>query len=128
LQLFLGLVPLGASAKLDKSSQPNFERLLSSQALIMVFAFVEAFLADTLRLICSVRPEILKTEKKIEWSTALEFDKKEDLIAHLRERYVYDFGWLSLDERVKHLRGKLGLEINTPTSDLKLLLWWENVR
>lgn len=127
LQLYVGQISVGASEE-SNSSQPDFERLLSSQALIMVFAFVEAFIGDTLRLICSLRPEILKTEKKIEWATALEFDNKEDLITHLRERYVYDFGWFSLDERVKHLRAKLGLEVGTPASDLELLSLWENVR
>lgn len=112
----------------DSSFELNFERLLSSQALIMVFAYLDAFLGDTLRVICSIRPEVLKTDKKMNWSKALEFERRDDLIRHLTERYVYDFGWLTLLDRIDYLKAKLGLAINPPSPDVALLQMGENVR
>ncbi|HVS81248.1 MAG TPA: hypothetical protein VHE60_05905 [Pyrinomonadaceae bacterium] len=114
--------------KLSKSFQIGFERLLGSQKLVMSFAYLDAFMADTLRAVCAARPEILKSAKKIDWATALGFEKKDDLIVHLVERYVYDFGWLTLSKRLEFLRKEFGLDIAPPEKEIELLHWAENIR
>ncbi len=108
--------------------QSGFERLSNYQALIMVFAHLDAFMADTLRVICKVRPEILKRDKKIDWATVLEFGGKDDLVNYLIERYVYEFDWLSLPNRVQFFRNQIGLDINISKTSIDLLKSAEEIR
>lgn len=112
----------------SKTFEVGFEKVLSSQALIMVFAHIEGFMADTLRVVCTVRPDVLKSEKKVDWATALAFDKKEDLISYLTERYVFEFGWQNLPKRLELLKKDTGLEIEYPQSELELIAMAENIR
>jgi hypothetical protein len=128
LSLFISEVTADNSRGIDERFQEGFERLLSSQAIIMAFAHLDAFISDTMRAICVARPEVLKSEKKIEWSMALTFDKKEDLIKYLIERYVFEFGWLNLSNRVEHLKKQIGLELIQPESERELLDMAENIR
>jgi hypothetical protein len=128
ISLFISQVSMDESQVISERFQIGFERLLSLQTVIMTFAFLDAFMADTVRTICIARPEVLKSEKKIEWSTALTFDKKEDLIKYLIERYVFEFGWLNLLKRIEHLEKQVGIELETPASQIQLLDMAENIR
>jgi len=106
----------------------DFEKLLCSQELVMLFTHLNAFMADSLRAICRVRPEVLGSGKQIDWATALSFRGKKELRNYLTERYVFDFGWESVPKRLEFLRGKLGLAIECPGSDLELIEEAENIR
>lgn len=128
IYLFMSQVKVDGPQDINETFKEGFERLLSSQAVIMAFAHLDAFMSDTMRAICVARPEVLKSEKKIEWSTALTFDKKEDLIKYLIERYVFEFGWLNLSKRVEHLKKQIGLNLVVPESELELLDMAENIR
>ena len=132
LSLFMSQIPIDGSKQmgqeLDEKLKLGFERLLSSQGIIMTFAYLDAFMADSLRAVCMARPEVLKSEKKIEWSTALTFDNKEDLIRYLVERYVFEFGWLTLSKRIDYLKKEVGIALRIPESEMKLLNMAENIR
>lgn len=116
------------NAAIGEKLEIRFERLLSSQGIIMIFAYLDAFMADSMRAVCMARPEVLKREKKIEWSTALTFDKRDDLIRYLVERYVFEFGWLTLSKRIEHLKKDVGIELKIPRSEMDLLTLAENIR
>jgi hypothetical protein len=106
----------------------DFNRLLCSQQLVMVLAHLDAFMADSLRAICRVRPEVLMSEKKLEWSTLISCGGWDELLAHLIEQYVFEFGWRSIYKRVQFLKEQLGLVIDFPESDIELLEEAENIR
>lgn len=108
--------------------QEGFERSISSQTIIMLFAHVDAFLADTARVICLVHPEILKNEKKIDWATAIAFENKEQLMEYLRERFVLEFGSPNITKRIKYLSKDLNIKINYSNLNLELLDEAENAR
>lgn len=118
-----------ALGKIDASFKDvDFERLLCSQELVMLFTHLNAFMADSLRAICQVCPEVLRSGKQINWATALSFRGRKELLNHLTERYVFDFGWESIPKRLEFLRSKLGLAIECPGSDLELIDTAENIR
>jgi hypothetical protein len=106
----------------------DFERLLCSQELVMLFTHLNAFMADSLRAICQVCPEVLGSGKQIDWATALSFHGRKELVDHLTERYVFEFGWESVPKRLEFLRKELGLAIECPGSDLELIEAAENIR
>src|SRR5262249_18264172 len=94
----------------------------------VVWAHVDAFLGDTVRVICRVRPEILRTSKQLTWATALSFDSIEQLLDALVEQFVYEFGWKSLLERLQSLSEKLGVDVTVPDHEAKLLKLFEQRR
>ena len=106
----------------------DYERLFCHQELIMLFAQIDAFLADTLRVICRVCPQILSRNKTVEWATVLSCGGWEELLDFLVERYVYEFGWAPLPKRLELLREQLGLEVSYSDSDIELLGEAENIR
>ena len=93
-----------------------------------MFAHLEAFLSDSLRAICRVRPEILKSNKKIDRSTLIDFRSWDKIIEFLIEDYTYDFGWETFKNKIKFLNDKIGLNIEIPDSDLSILEEAENTR
>jgi hypothetical protein len=107
-----------------------FKRLIDAQALIMLFAYLDAFMADSLRAICQVCPQVMKSEKKIDWTwnVALDIAMTENLISHLTDRCVLDFGHLGIPERVKVLKNKpFNLEFEC-TEEVKVLESAEQLR
>ena len=110
------------------SDDIDFERILYSQELVMLFAYLDAFMADSLRIICKKTPEILKSGKKIDMDTIISCGGWIELLDYLTERYIYEFGWPSLSERVEILKKRLGLVINFPENYLEILEQAENIR
>lgn len=106
----------------------NFQRLFLSQELVMVIAHLEAFLSDSLRVICKVKPEILKNNKKIDRSTIISLGDWDNVMDHLIEDYIFEFGWKTLNEKISFLNEKIGLNIEIPDSELSLLKEAENIR
>ena len=113
---------------LDSIDNMDFERLLYSQELVMLFAQLDAFMADSLRIICQSRPEILKSNKQLDYKTILSCDGWEELINHLSEEYVLEFGWKTINERLKFLRNKLNLNIEFSELELEFLKEAELIR
>lgn len=106
----------------------QFQILARHQTVAMLYAHVDAFFADTLRLICRVKPEVLRTGKQLTWETVLGFHSIESLVGTLAEQFIYGFGWKTLKERLKFLRDKFGLDPNIPAGQLELLILFEQRR
>jgi hypothetical protein len=106
----------------------DFERLLWSQELVMLFAHLDAFMADSLRIVCRVRPEVLKTDRKIEWAKVVSSGGWEELLSRLAEQHVFEFGWRTLSERIEYLNDRLGLALEGRGYDVKMLEEAENIR
>lgn len=124
LSMYLWASLLGYSS----AEEIDFGRLLYSQQLVMLFVQLDAFIADSLRIICQLRPEVMKGDKKIDWDTVLECGGWEQLLDHLSEQYIFEFGWQSVRKRITLLRTRLGLVVECPEPDLELLEEAENIR
>jgi len=118
-----------AQAMLGHRIQPqDFMRTLCSQELVMLFAHLDAFIADSVRAICQVRPEVLKRDKTIEWKIIFDCGGWEHLVNHLIERYVYEFGWGTVRKRIGFVTKEFGLEVEMSEASLRLIDEAENTR
>jgi hypothetical protein len=106
----------------------DYERLALSQELVMYFAHLDGFMAESLRAICYLHPEVMKSKKTIDWDILIPLNGWEELMDYLIERYSMDFIWESIQKRLEFLKKKLGLIIECPESDVKLLGEAENIR
>jgi hypothetical protein len=114
LPMFVALVRLGYAPECVQ-----FDRVLRSQQLVMLLAYLDGFMADSLTVICRARPEVMKSSEKLDWAVVLECAGWEELLNHLGERYVFQFVRLTLPERIEFLRERLRLDVEC--SDRKLL-------
>lgn len=121
--LFFAQVNLGIPI-----SEINYGQLLYQQELSILFAQVDAFTADTIRVICQTRPEVLKKNKQIDWATVVSAGGWQEILDLLTDEFVYEFGWPPLLKRVKMLREQFGIEIPLDDSDWILLDEAENIR
>lgn len=92
-----------------------------SHQLVMIFAHLDAFIANTLRAICKKQPQVLKSNKKVDWSTILDLGDWDSLFYYLVERFVYEFGWDSISKRISKFQKEMGLDIELSNSTLKVL-------
>jgi hypothetical protein len=103
------------------SQDIDFRRIVVSQGVVMICAHIDAFLADTVRAICRTRPEVLKgSGKTMEWASIIEAGSWDRLLESLIERYVYDFGFPPIPQRIKTLAG-MGLDITVEERVLKVV-------
>lgn len=106
----------------------DFGRIVNSQTLVMLFAHLDAFMGDSLRTICRVRPEVLKSGKTMQWSDIVACGTWEKLIEQLIEEYVFAFGLKPIGERVQGLKDRIGLEFTVAEASLRLLQDAEDIR
>lgn len=106
----------------------DFGGLLRSQELVMLFAHLDAFMADSLRIVCQVRPEVLKTDRKMDCAAIVSCGGWEELLSRLAEQHVFEFGWRSLPERIEYLNDRLGLALEGRGYDVKLLEQAQSIR
>ena len=112
----------------SKMKDIDFTRILNSQALVMLFAHLDAFVGDTLRAICRVRPEVLKSERTIQWEEVVSSGTWDKLIDHLIEKYTYEFGLKPLRKRLEFFKERIGIEGSVKDESLALLEKAEEIR
>jgi hypothetical protein len=113
LQLFIA-----QSLSNQKVGTLNVESLLYAQELVMLLAHLDALMSDSLRAMCWREPRILHGSKKVAWGTILDCGSWENIIERLIEEYCFEFGWLSVLDRIKFLKSEHGLDINTSPDEL----------
>ena len=103
--------------EIDPHDGERFIAGAQQQAVALLFAHLDAFLADTLRTILAARPGALRRDKRLTWRKALEFSDYDQLRAHLIEEWTYEFGWGTVSQRLSTLEEQFGLTI--PASELE---------
>jgi hypothetical protein len=102
--------------------------LLYAQEIVMLLAHLDAFMIDTIKVMCVREPRILRRKKKMDWSDILDAGGWDALMDALIESYAYELGWKSIRERVGHLSTEHGLRIDFPADELDELDAVENLR
>lgn len=117
-----------AAVNSNEKNPMDFPGIFRSQELVMLVAHFEAFLSDSLRSIYLCKPEKLRRNKTIEWKEIIEFDDMDLLREHLTNKAVYEFGWLSLENKFALLKEEHGIQIQLSISDVNFLRESENNR
>lgn len=132
-------IKLGEGEALDNCF--NFEELISSHSLVMVYARLDAFYHATLLGVCRKVPHILNHqidnfEKKNQGSNIrsltfqqiLELGDYDNILETMIDDFLYKLGMKSLESRVLFLKEKLGLNLNISDMDLQFLYEGEKYR
>jgi hypothetical protein len=81
---------------------------------IMLSRAVETFDLYLQRILVSIflsKPEILKSEGKIEISTVIDIKNSEDLITHIAERKINELSYKSLDDLSRYINATTGINL-----------------
>lgn len=105
----------------DTEQTTDFNNLLYAQELAMLFAHLDAFMGDSLRVMCRKEPRLLHRSKKMSWDSIIASGSWESLLEKMIEEYSYDFGWKSVNEKIQYLQTEHGLTIDTSPDDLNQL-------
>jgi hypothetical protein len=110
------------------TNQIDFTRIVYSQALVMQFAQLDAFMSDSMRIICQTCPEVLKSDKTMNWTDILSCGEWDKILDWIIEKFVYDFGWQSLRKRLEILDKRIGLAIDFADEQIRQIEAAELVR
>ncbi len=126
--LFSSVISMYIARPDTSSREIDFSRILHHQAIVMLFAHLDAFLADSIRAICRRRPEVLKSDKQIDWAEIIACGSWEAVLRRLVEEYVFTFGWPEIKKRVEHLKERIGLEFEVSEGDQQEIRRMELIR
>ena len=98
------------------------------QQLVMTFAHLDAFIADSVRAICQACPDVLKSSRKVDWATIVSIGNWEGLFQTLVDTYVYQFGFQSVVGRIDKMRSQFGLELDLDERLMRALEVGEMIR
>ena len=99
----------------------RFCRVIYSQGIVLIFAYLEAFLSDSLRVIFTSTPDILKSDKTLTFEEIMAHASMEGLIDCIIDKLIYDSGWGSINKKVDFLTKKVKLELHIENKTLDLL-------
>lgn len=118
---------LHAERLIEKSHRPSLDpvRMILSQELAMLFAYLDVFMAETIRTMCRIRPDLMKTGKQIEWETVISCGDWQNLLRYLTDEYVAEFARKSIREQTQWLL-KRGVKFHS--DEQTLIEEAENVR
>jgi len=113
-----------------KSDVSDFDRFLTSLQLVMLFAYIDAFLADTIRIVCRARPEVLKKQsKKIAYDRVIASRSLHQLKDELVDDFAFELGrQTDIKGRLKFFKDHFGIVVKCPATDLQGLAKLERIR
>jgi hypothetical protein len=106
----------------------DFQRQILCQEIVMTYAHLDAFLADTIRIICKAKPEVMKADKTVTFETILSARDQDELIDTMADEWVRDFSYRPIKDQLKEFGKRFGLSIICPDRYLKLIHEGELVR
>jgi len=112
----------------NKNQPIDFQKAITAQHLIMIFAHLDAFMADSMRVMCQTQPRIMASQKKYNWENIIEAGNWNTLINNLIDEFVSDFGQPNTVSRIERLKTQFGLEIRADQNEINLLDEAENLR
>jgi len=108
----------------------DFIDFILEQELVMIFTQIDAFLGDTIRVICRNNINIMKSKtKQISWETVIGSYQSNDIITNLIEEYVYSYGWKNIKGASKSLSEQpFNLNLKSIDKDIEYLADAELIR
>lgn len=113
----------------DAVSTPvDFYQVVVRQQVIMIFAYLDAFIADSVRVICRCRPSILRSQKLFTVDRILSAGDWDQLMTELVDDYVREFNAPNVAKRLQYMRKQLGVKIHVAPKDIEFLDEAEHIR
>jgi hypothetical protein len=126
LRPFIALVLTHVQA--NPEGNIDFQKAITAQHLIMICAHLDAFMSDSMKVICYSQPRVMSSPKNMAWENILKAENWDALIDKMIDDFVSEFVKPSVISRVEFLKTKLGLKIQIDEKELKLLEEAENIR
>jgi hypothetical protein len=98
--------------KMPEMEFPQFGRFLVAQNVVVVCAFAEGFLANTIRRLCAARPAPFDSWKNRKSSKLAGLDESEVI-----EQFIFEMGYGSFEKKMCRLESEFGFQVPTPESD-----------
>ena len=106
----------------------NFERILLSVELVFLFANLEAFLIESLKVICLICPNSMITkEKNYSKEDIIEQGSWENLINFFVEDESFKLGKQSLEEKLESFK-RFGIELSDLSIDMEFIIEINQIR
>lgn len=112
----------------NPESPIDFKQAITSQNLIMIYARLDAFMADSMRIICATEPRVMICQKNLSWESIIKSKNWEDLIGGLIDEFVSDFVQPTVASRIEYLNKRIGLDLQFSDDEVQLLEEAENLR
>jgi hypothetical protein len=103
------------------NSAEHFPRMLSEMCLVTLFARYDAFVSELLACVFRLRPELLKSGKKVTFENVLEAGSLDELKDELIDREVQDWR-LPMRKQLDLIKKRFGVEIDLPERDILALV------
>lgn len=126
--IFILISQIGRDENIDDFPDVDFKTVHIHQTLVMHFSTFEGILADSLRAICCVQPNVLKKQNKLTWEEILSVNSWNALTEMITEKFVKDLGFQSLFEKIETFRKVFGLDITLTPDEISVLKDTEIVR
>jgi hypothetical protein len=121
-----------------------FESAIINQSLVMTFAYLEAFMVDSIRIICLRDPRILMNTKKkkskekeedssdsdgpkMKWSEIIKAENWDNLIGNIVEKHCFKFGMERIDEKFEYFSDH-GINIELSGDEKNLISKYAEIR
>jgi hypothetical protein len=123
LQLFMLQVLRGRPI-----AEIDFDFVLNDMQLVLLLAYFEGFLSDSLKAACSQDIRTLYSGRKMSIERVLSSGNWEGLVARVIDDFAYESGWKALPERLLFLTSELGLDLQLLQAELDELKETELLR
>jgi len=100
--------------KMPEMEFPQFRRFLVAQNVVVICAFAEGFLANTIRRLCSVGStpfDQWKRKKKGKLAGINESD--------MFEQFIFEMGYGSFEKKLRRIEQEFGFQVSTSKADRK---------
>lgn len=98
--------------KIPEMEFPQFGRFLMAQNVVVVCAFAEGFLANSIRRLCSARPAPFDSWKNRTSNKLVGLDESDVL-----EQFIFEMGYGSFEKKLGRVERIFGFKVPTPESD-----------
>jgi hypothetical protein len=94
----------------NEDSKVQFSEAVYAQLLVMIFAHLDAFLTDTIRAICVIQPNVLKSQKQMDWASIIALGNWDALFETMTEKFVYEYGFKGVVKRIEKMQKDFGIK------------------
>lgn len=123
------LVMVHIISKEDARVTPvDFYHVVIRQQIIMIFAYLDAFIADSVRVICRCHPGVLRSQKSVTVDKVISTGAWDNLMTELIDDYVREFNAPNVAKRLQHMKKQLGVRIHLTPKDIEFLDEAEHIR
>lgn len=106
----------------------DFMEVLNIQLLVMLLANLEAFLVESVNILCQLKPELVNGRKKSDLTEEKGYGNQDNLGSKMLEKFINDFGRKPIRKKLVFFREKLEMKDSFSNKQLKLIYEAQMIR